>query len=75
MQNQPSGIRENKRQLRVGRAHAVHPCGGLADAYRAMLFYQLTLQYQHIAGYDLPAETGVFYAAEQGELSTVFRQA
>ena len=40
-----------------------------------MLFYQLTFQYQHIAGYDLPAETGVFYAAEQGELSAVFRQA
>ena len=39
MQNQPSGIRENKRQLGVGRAHAIHPCGGLADAYRAMLFY------------------------------------
>ena len=40
-----------------------------------MLFYQLTFQYQHIAGYDLPTETGVFYTAEQGELSAVFRQA
>ena len=75
MQNQPSGIRENKRQLGVGRAHAVHPGGSLTDAYRTMLFYQFTLQSQDIAGHDLPTETGVFYAAEQGELSTVFRQA
>ena len=59
MQNQPSGIRENKRQLGVGRAHAIHPCGGLADAYRAMLFYQLAFQCQHIAGYDLTADVGL----------------
>ena len=40
-----------------------------------MLFYQFTFQSQYIAGHDLTAEAGVFHTAEQGELSTVFRQA
>ena len=75
MQNQPSGIRDDKCQFGVGRAHTVHPGGGLADAYWAMLLYQFTLQNQHIAGHDLAAEAGIFYPAEQGELAVVFRQA
>lgn len=75
MQNQPSGIRDNKCQLGVGRAHTIHPGGGFADAHRAMLLYQLTFQSQHIAGHNLAAETGIFYPAKQGNLSTVFRQA
>ena len=56
MQNQSSGIRDDKRQLGVGCAHAVHPGGGLTDAYRTMLFYQFTFQSQYIAGHDLTAE-------------------
>ena len=40
-----------------------------------MLLYQLTFQSQHIAGHNLAAETGIFYPAKQGNLSTVFRQA
>ena len=75
MQNQPSGIRDNKCQLGVGRAHTIHPGGGFADAHRAMLLYQLTFQSQHIAGHNLAAETGIFYPAKQGNLSTAFRQA
>ena len=59
MQNQPSGIRDNKCQLGVGRAHTIHPGGGFADAHRAMLLYQLTFQSQHIAGHNLAAETGI----------------
>ncbi len=55
-------------------AHAIHPCGGLADAYRAMLFYQLAFQCQHIAGYDLTAEAGVLLR-RTGRLAAVFRQA
>lgn len=49
--------------------------GSFADAHRAMLLYQLTFQSQHIAGHNLAAETGIFYPAKQGNLSTVFRQA
>ena len=70
MQNQPSGIRDNKCQPGVGRAHTIHPGGGFADAHRAMLLYQLTFQSQHIAGHNLAAETGIFYPAKQGNLST-----
>ena len=44
---------------------------GNGSSYAGLFLFQ----YQHIAGYDLPAETGVFYTAEQGELSAVFRQA
>ena len=36
MQNQPSGIRDNKCQLGVGRAHTIHPGGGFADTHRAI---------------------------------------
>ena len=71
MQNQSSGIRDNKCQLGVGRAHTIHPGGGFADAHRAMLLYQLAFQSQHIAGHNLAAETGIFYPAKQGNLSTV----
>ena len=75
MQNQPSGIRDNKCQLGVSRAHTIHPGGGFADAHRAMLLYQLTFQRQHIAGHDLTAEPGVFNTAEQSELALILGQA
>ena len=46
---------------------------GFADAHRAVLFHQLAVEGEHIAGCDLFAEAGIFDAAE-GRACLILRQ-
>ena len=68
-------VGQHKGQLGSGGTFAVHIGGRLADAHRAPLFHQLTVEGEHIPRRDLFAEACILDAAKEGQFARVFRQA
>lgn len=61
-------VGQHKGQLSSGGTFAVHIGGRLADAHRAPLFHQLTVEGEHIPRRDLFAEACILDAAKEASL-------